>query len=96
MALSTVDLATIDRIISALLTQFEAVIAGGPAMNWSDQGRSVSQADYLAVLTGRIREMRQMKVAPSILWLGTDYRTTAASGVNVLPQPPAWIGDYIN
>lgn len=93
--MSDADLAKVDQAISNILNLILTITSdpNSPQADYSDNGESVSMGGYLAILTGRIRELRQLKVQIKMVWLGTSYRDTVPSGVNVLPE---WIDTYLS
>jgi hypothetical protein len=92
--MSDADLALVDTAITNILRLINTITAdpNAPQADYSDNGESVSMGAYLAILTGRVRELRQLKVQVKVLWLGTDYNTTRQSGVNILPP---WLPQYL-
>lgn len=95
--MTAADEANINTAISNILALIVEITAR-PRPNYSDQGRSVSMGEYLSILTGRVKELRQMKSQIRFIWLGTNYHETAGpgAGVNTLPPVPEWLGGYLD
>jgi hypothetical protein len=90
MALSAAQLVLVDTAITNILTRI-AQLTAAQLMDGSDQGRSIGFSSTISALKELLRTLRGMKVQPSMVWLGTDYHTTEAAGINVLPE---WINEW--